>query len=100
MNVRRHNQHSGVFFTILVAIPQDFGRQHFKTVLPDIVHLDLNFAFVNIELDRHTTTLSSKGNFPMVQGVRIVPQFVYTNDGIFDPTHNDTHIPKIDVRRL
>ena len=100
MDVGRHNQTAFVLLAVFITIPQDFGRQHFKTTFPDVVHLDLNFVFVNNKLYRHTTTPLRKGNFPMVQGVRIVPQFVHTNDGVFDTTHNDTHIPQIDVRRL
>ena len=100
MDVGRHNQTAFVLLAVFIAIPQDFGRQHFKTTFPDIVHLDLNFVFVNNKLYRHTITPLRKGNFPMVQGVRIVPQFVHTDDGIFFIPHDDPHITKVVVRRL
>lgn len=95
MDITAHNEHSGIFLAVFVAIPQDFGRKHFKTVCPCVINLGLYGVFVNDDLNSHHFTPLHKGHFPMVKVVCIVPQFINAYNGIHLTPNNNAHIPKV-----
>ena len=89
-----------VDFYILVAIAEDLRGKNGKSFFPCAFDFCNTLSLIENDPDRHIVTSLFQPDFPVMEAVCIITQFIHGKHGVFDPTHNNLDISGECLRRL